>query len=324
MHIYRFLLGQYAEAKQDFIDTLKYAGRDWEINHNIGVCCLNMGSIKEAMDHFQTALSISRQESTYSHLARSHLLLGNTDESLIVYDEALQKAPDNVEFLVSYAILSLSKNQVATAGEYLQRALRNDPSNVDAVLAYASMLQSNQRQYDEAIIKYRVNAVKTPHSSQVWNNIGMCFFGKQKYVAAISCLQHALYLSPQNAGIHFNLGLCHIRTEQFANAFRHLNAAILLDETFGDAYLWLGVVLAKLNDVANAKGAFEKAIALAPKSPAAHLNYAVFLANTNDTFKAKALLQMTETLLAESPNTQNVAGNYHDMLQLLSQLQTSL
>lgn len=36
---------------------------------------------------------------------------------------------------------------------------------------------------DVALVKYRVAAVQTPNSAQLWNNIGMCFFGKQRYVA---------------------------------------------------------------------------------------------------------------------------------------------
>lgn len=36
---------------------------------------------------------------------------------------------------------------------------------------------------DVALVKYRIAAVHTPNSAQLWNNIGMCFFGKQKYVA---------------------------------------------------------------------------------------------------------------------------------------------
>ena len=30
-----------------------------------------------------------------------------------------------------------------------------------------------------------------PESPQLWNNIGMCFFGKKKHVAAVSCLKRA-------------------------------------------------------------------------------------------------------------------------------------
>ena len=40
--------------------------------------------------------------------------------------------------------------------------------------------------YDVALSKYRVAAAATPESPQLWNNIGMCLFGKQKHVAVSS------------------------------------------------------------------------------------------------------------------------------------------
>jgi len=43
---------------------------------------------------------------------------------------------------------------------------------------------------DTALLKYRVAAVHTPNSPQLWNNIGMCFFGKQ-----VSEAQSALFLA---------------------------------------------------------------------------------------------------------------------------------
>lgn len=40
-----------------------------------------------------------------------------------------------------------------------------------------------------ALTKYRVAAAATPESAQLWNNIGMCFFGKKKHIAVINkCL----------------------------------------------------------------------------------------------------------------------------------------
>lgn len=35
----------------------------------------------------------------------------------------------------------------------------------------------------------RVAAEKCSYNGPLWNNIGMCFFSKGKYVAAISCLK---------------------------------------------------------------------------------------------------------------------------------------
>ena len=61
-----------------------------------------------------------------------------------------------------------------------------DPSYVKAILAVGSMMQQHG-DFDVALTKYRVAAHETPESPPLWNNIGMCFFGKKKYVAVGLC-----------------------------------------------------------------------------------------------------------------------------------------
>ena len=51
-----------------------------------------------------------------------------------------------------------------------------------AIVGAGSMIQ-DRGDYDVALAKYRIAAAATPESPQLWNNIGMCFFGKKKYVA---------------------------------------------------------------------------------------------------------------------------------------------
>ena len=74
------------------------------------------------------------------------------------------------------------------AFEYLGNSLTYDPKNAKTILAAGSIIQDNQ-DMDVALVKYRVAATQTPNSAQLWNNIGMCFFGKGKYVAAVACLK---------------------------------------------------------------------------------------------------------------------------------------
>merc|ERR1712112_266337 len=81
------------------------------------------------------------------------------------------------------------------AFDYLGNALTQDPKNSKTILAAGSIIQDHS-DMDVALMKYRVAAVCTPNSAQLWNNVGMCFFGKQKFVASIACLKRALYLDP--------------------------------------------------------------------------------------------------------------------------------
>lgn len=66
---------------------------------------------------------------------------------------------------------------------------------VQAILAAGSMMQTHG-DYDVAMNKYRVAAYAVPESPPLWNNIGMCFFGKKKYVAVSyrRSLEHPLAL----------------------------------------------------------------------------------------------------------------------------------
>ncbi len=63
---------------------------------------------------------------------------------------------------------------------------------------------------------------------KLWNNVGMCFFSKQKYVAAIACLKRSLYLEPFEWITNYNLGIVHMSNGQYASAFHFLSSAIKL------------------------------------------------------------------------------------------------
>lgn len=64
----------------------------------------------------------------------------------------------------------------------LHRVSNECPSAPQAILAAGSMMQTHG-DFDVAMNKYRVAACAVPESPPLWNNIGMCFFGKKKYVA---------------------------------------------------------------------------------------------------------------------------------------------
>lgn len=65
-----------------------------------------------------------------------------------------------------------------------------DPSHVKAIMSAGSMMQTHG-DFDVALNKYRIAAVATPESPPLWNNIGMAFFGKKKYVAVsiVTCFK---------------------------------------------------------------------------------------------------------------------------------------
>ena len=90
--------------------------------------------------------------------------------------------PEDPDLLTTLGLLHLQVGQVKRAFERLGSALTFDPTHAKAILAAGSMIQEHG-DYDVALSKYRVAAMSSPECPQLWNNLGMCFFGKKKFVA---------------------------------------------------------------------------------------------------------------------------------------------
>lgn len=78
-------------------------------------------------------------------------------------------------------------------------------ANTGALASFATA----QHGVEANMFCYRVAADKCDYNGSLWNNIGMCFLGKGKLVAAISCLRKANYLCPLDWKILYNLGICY-------------------------------------------------------------------------------------------------------------------
>ena len=121
----------------------------------------------------------------------------------------------------------------------------------------------------------------------------MCFFGKNRFVAAIACLKKALYLDPFGWIISYNLGLAHLKTQQHASAFHFLSGCVKRKPDFAAAYAFLAVALAKLDDLENAKQACARAIRLDPEDHLTRLNAAITLCNAGDSESARRCSRRT-------------------------------
>ncbi|KAM6979533.1 BBSome complex member BBS4 [Aplochiton taeniatus] len=286
-----FLLGKHKAAIEVYHEAGKLNEKDWEIHHNLGLCYSFIKDFKNAEEQLNRALQLNKHDRTFITLGKVHLLAGDTDKAIEVYKSAVEFSPENTELLTTLGLLFLQLGKYQKAFEHLGNALTYDPNNYTAILAAGSMMQTHG-DYDVAMNKYRVAAFAVPESPPLWNNIGMCFFGKKKYVAAISCLKRAHYLSPFDWKVLYNLGLVHLTMQQYASAFHFLSAATNLNPRLGELYMLLAVALTNLDDVENATRSYEQAVSLDESNPLVNLNFAILLYNQAD--KKAALEQYQE------------------------------
>ncbi|XP_048828166.1 Bardet-Biedl syndrome 4 protein [Brienomyrus brachyistius] len=286
-----FLLGKHKASIEVYNEAARLNQKDWEISHNLAVCYMYTKDFRSAEKQLNIALDLNKHDLTFIMLGKIFLQQGEMEKAIEVYRKAVEFSPENTELLTTLGLLYMQNGTYQKAFEHLGNALTYDPNNYKAILAAGSMMQTHG-DFDVALNKYRVAACAMRESPPLWNNIGMCFFGKKKYVAAISCLKRANYLAPFDWKILYNLGLVHLTMQQYASAFQFLSGAVSLQPRMGELYMLLAVALTNLDDVENAKRSYEQAVALDKSNPLVNLNFAILLYNQGD--KAGALQQYQE------------------------------
>ncbi|KAI8809886.1 Bardet-Biedl syndrome protein 4 [Cladochytrium replicatum] len=272
-----FLLGRHKQAIGVYDEALKYAGTDWEILMNKGVSLVFLKDFEKAERTLVEALGVHRHDSSYAQLGNLYLLRSNIGEAIALYQQALKISPESTDILVQLGLLYLGQQYLPQAIDLFGQTLTNDPTNLRGLLAFCSILQVSG-EHDAALLKYRVAVAMSESSYQVWNNVGMCFYAKDKVVAAIACLKRAHYLAPFEWSISYNLGLTYVKAEQYASAAQYLEASQRLHPTFALTYLWMGVSLQKMGEMEEAVIAFEQALSLDSKNVFIRLNYGLALA----------------------------------------------
>ena len=189
---------------------------------------------------------------------------------------AFSENPESIEAATELGLLYLKIGDVQQAFQQFGTALAHSPNCTKAILPIAYVIQNHQ-EYDVALSKYKLAAQSISESYGLWNNVGMCFYGKQKFVAAISCLKRAHYLNPMAFPPAYNLGMVFLTTGQPASAAIYLCAAVNAEPKNPMPYLLLGLALKRLDDLEGAEKILQRAHAISPQDPLILINYAIVL-----------------------------------------------
>jgi Bardet-Biedl syndrome 4 protein len=271
------LLGKFKMAIEIFDEILIRQEDDWEAYQEKGVCSMNIKDFEMAHACFNKALELNQNENTLIHLGRLAILQEDYKLAIEKYTEALNLSPDNAELHSSIGALHLKLGNSNEAFEYFGNAMLHDSNFSNALLGVASIYQ-DKSEYEQALIKYKLASYSNPNSPLVWNNLGLCFFARAKYIAAVTCLKKAIYLDPFEWIIAYNLGLVYLHQKQYASAFHYMNCSANLKPDFYLTYMYLGIILAQLNDIYNAIAYYDKSIELNP-TYLTYYNYSISLIN---------------------------------------------
>ncbi|KAM3725504.1 Bardet-Biedl syndrome 4 protein [Dirofilaria immitis] len=290
-----FLLGNHIKASEVFLDAIKLDEKDWKSYYWRAMALYHIKQDSEsalkAQECLLAAPTASRHVEILTFLARLCEQRNDIKLAIDAQKKALELEPENLEILTNMGLLYARWQNDDEAFDAFGKTLSYDPTHPQSILAAGSIIQENG-EHDVALTKYRIAAEKCEYNGPLWNNIGMCFFGKGKYVAAVSCLKKANYLCPLEWKICYNLGIVHNAMEQYASAYHFLSSAANLNTRSTMPYMALAVVLTNLDDILNANKAYDRALQLDKNNSAQiRLNYAIFKAKQKELKESSTLLQ---------------------------------
>ncbi|KAL1129675.1 hypothetical protein AAG570_012620 [Ranatra chinensis] len=297
-----YILGRHNIAIEAYLRADKVSGSpDWNIHHKLGECYLSVGRLGKARDHLKKAVHLGRAEQSYKSLAELFIAENDVNSAFEIYNTALELFPTSSDIASELGLLYLKVGELQKAFDKLGTAIAISPNNTKALLPMASIFQEHE-DYDVALSKYKISGQFLPESVSLWNNMGMCFFGKGKFVAAISCLKRANYLNPLDWKTLFNLGLVHLHTKQYASAFIYLSSGIKLQHKHAPSFMLLAISLKHLGDNDNAIKCFEQGIKLDPDDAALRVNYITHLCSIGKNNEATEQLNILQIFLQQQPN----------------------
>lgn len=132
-------MGRLPEAGAALARAESFLPRDAEIKQLRAVGLHALGEIHEALDMARKAVALRKGPSELATLGQVQLVMGQTNEAMSSFDEALTRAPDHAEALSGKARAAESLGDKATAIETLARVVRG-PGCTNALLAqYAAL-----------------------------------------------------------------------------------------------------------------------------------------------------------------------------------------
>jgi len=149
-----------------------------------------------------------------------------------------------VETMAKTALALIADNRLDQAREILEKILRLDPDNADALV-----------------------------------NIGTVEYRSGEFVLALKHYQRAIKINPAHALVFSNMGMVYFSSFQRDNdrqfldpALQHLNKALQLDPDLAAGYNGRGAVYLALNEAEKAIADFKKALQLKPELVDAYFN----------------------------------------------------
>lgn len=176
-----------------------------------------------------------------------------------------------IAYLLNLSIQQIQSGRLDEAEQSLNRVIRVDPKNADA-LCFLSVVAAYKLRWQEALRFINESIKIAPKNSIAHSNKGNILKELEQIPGALKSFQKAIELDPKNFEALNNIGNLYLDQGRFADAIASYDLAISLNAKYPEAYSNKGNALHKMSLYEDALVMYGSAIELRPNYVDAWLN----------------------------------------------------
>ncbi|KAB0644806.1 tetratricopeptide repeat protein [Burkholderia latens] len=217
-------------------------------------------------------------------------LRGRHADARELLDRALRLDPENVDALTERARLAVRLGDDPGADGWFERAYRHGAPGDDWMVDWIDVLLRLGK-FDAARDIATVRCERAPDQAGPWFRLGLAHQQARHQLQALDAYRHAIRIEPKTPMLRNNMGAAHLELKQFDDAKAVLTQALEDDPDNALAWSNLATTLLKTGEVADSLVAAERACALAPNYPTALQTYSYVLREHQQWDEALAIAQ---------------------------------
>lgn len=282
---------EYAQARQMLSRLIEEGVADPSVPYNLAYAAFREEDFQAAMQVL-TRMPESGDAATlaFTLLLRCQHRLGAIGEALTLFESHLAGGAISGEAFGVASLLAVDAGRMAEAAAWSERALAQDPRQLEALVARGSALLAVQDADAAAVVLDRALQVN-PDDGRTWSARATASMLQMDLNQALQQYETAVGHLPEHIGTWHGMGWCRLMLKDVAGARKAFERALELDRNFAESHGGLAVVLAFEGRTDEAREAIERACRLDPANLSARYAEAVLSGEAADTARFRSLAQ---------------------------------
>lgn len=262
--IQAFQSGDYIEAERVLRDIVHANSKDVEANHLLAIVYAGQNNHKKAIQFYKATLMLKPNDDlVLSNYASSLSVVGQIQESLVVFNKALEINPHSSEHWYNLANTMYDLGRYEDAVFYYKQSIKLSPKHQYANNNYGLTLSALNR-FSESLAYYDIALSINEAFPEGLINKGDALKKLKRYDEAIVCFDRALSLKPRYAEANYNKGNVFHELKRYDEAIFCFDQALSIKPDYAQAWSNKGVVLHELGNFDGAISHFDKALNIKP------------------------------------------------------------